>query len=39
MDFALLILKLDLYEVLCAYSRNVITFVLSHTIFSVLVIL
>jgi hypothetical protein len=33
MDFAVLILKFDSYEVLCADSRNVITFVLSHTIY------
>jgi hypothetical protein len=32
MNFAVSILKLDLYEVLCADSRNVITFVVSHTI-------
>jgi hypothetical protein len=35
MVFAVLILKPDLYEMLCADSRHVITFVLSHTIFSV----
>jgi hypothetical protein len=33
MNFAVSILKLDLNEVLCADSRNVITFVTSHTIF------
>jgi hypothetical protein len=38
MDFAVLNLNLDLYEV-CADSRNVITFVLSNTVFSDLVIL
>ena len=32
-DIALLILKFDLYHVLCADFRNVISFVLSHTIF------
>jgi hypothetical protein len=33
MDFAVLMLNLDKNEVLCADSRNVVTFVLSHTIF------
>jgi hypothetical protein len=34
MNFAVLILNRDLNEVLCADSRNVITFVISHTISS-----
>jgi hypothetical protein len=39
MDFSVTILKPDLYEVLHADFRNVITFVLSHTTFSVLAFL
>jgi hypothetical protein len=40
MDFAVMILKFNLYEVLYADSKNVITFVLLHTIcFTVLVFL
>ena len=38
-EFAVLILKFDPHEVLCADCRNVVTFVLSRAIFSVLVIL
>ena len=33
MDFAVLMLKLDLYQVLCTDCRNVTNFVLSHSMF------